>query len=163
MISIKKEVVVEASQETCFEVFSRKMDLWWPRSHHVGKSPLVEMVLEPKAGGRWYSTHEDGEQCSVGYVQDFEPHSRLVLVWQLNGEFQLDPELHTEVELAFIADQPQRTIVKFEHRGVEKLGKAVEGMNQGWGMIMDLYALLAKDGKLSGEALKLYQRQTVAA
>jgi uncharacterized protein YndB with AHSA1/START domain len=161
MTSIKKELLVEASQETCFEVFSRKMDLWWPRSHHVGKSPMVRMVLEPKAGGRWYSTHQDGEECGIGYVQDFEPHSRLVLVWQLNGEFKLDPQLHTEVEVQFIVQVPHRTLVKFEHRGVAQLGKAVEGMDRGWGMIMELYALVAKDGKLSGESLSLYQRPTV--
>ncbi len=56
MISIKKELLVNVSQETAFRVFSQKMDAWWPRSHHVGKTPMVAMVLEPKAKGRWYST-----------------------------------------------------------------------------------------------------------
>src|ERR1700751_1001461 len=102
MMSIKKELTVNASQETAFRVFSQKMDLWWPRSHHVGKTPLVKMVLEPKAMGRWYSTHQDGQECEVGLVRDYEPNARLTLIWQLNGDFVLDPNLNTEVELQFI-------------------------------------------------------------
>jgi hypothetical protein len=55
--SVYKEVQVNASQETAFEVFTQKMDLWWPKTHHVGSCPMVESVLEGKKGGRWYSKH----------------------------------------------------------------------------------------------------------
>jgi len=162
MIAIKKEMVVEASQETAFQVFSQKMDLWWPRSHHVGKTPMLKMVLEPKQRGRWYSAHEGGEVCEVGFIQDYQPNSRLLLIWQLNGEFKHDPALNTEVEVLFTAQGPKKTLVKFEHRNIETLGKAVEGMDRGWGLILNLFGQLAKDGKLEGEDLKTYQRLTVA-
>ncbi|MDB5907383.1 MAG: ATPase [Massilia sp.] len=161
MISIQKELTIDVSQETAFKVFCQQMDLWWPRSHHAGKTPMVKMVLEPKGKGRWYSTHQDGEECKIGFIQDFEPNSRLVLVWQLNGKFAHDPALHTEVELNFIVQDSQHTRVTFAHRNLETLGKAVEGMNQGWGMILDLFSALANNGKLDGEALGLYQRATV--
>jgi uncharacterized protein YndB with AHSA1/START domain len=163
MISIKKELTVKASQETAFRVFSLKMDLWWPRAFHVGKTPLVNMILEPKPKGRWYSTHEGGEVCEVGFVRDYEPNSRLVLVWQLNGEFQHDPNLTTEVEINFIARNSEETFVTFEHRNVETLGKPVEGMDQGWGLILGLFEKVATDGKMDGEALKIYQRERGAA
>jgi hypothetical protein len=55
IISIKKEVSVAASQETAFKVFTGKMDAWWPRTHHVGMSPMVSFVLEPRVNGRWYT------------------------------------------------------------------------------------------------------------
>jgi hypothetical protein len=159
MISIKKELTLNASQETAFRVFSEKINLWWPRSHHVGKTALVKMVIEPKAKGRWYSTHEDGEECEVGFVREYSPNGRLVLVWQLNGEFQHDAKLDTEVEVNFIAKGATQTFVTFEHRKVETLGKAVDSMNQGWGMIFGLFGKVAEEGKLSGEALKHYQRE----
>ncbi|PWU21519.1 MAG: ATPase, partial [Bdellovibrio sp.] len=131
MISIKKELTVETTQENAFRVFSQQMNLWWPRSHHVGKTPMAKMVLEARQKGRWYSTHEGGQECEIGYLQVYEPNSRLVLVWQLNGEFKHDSSLHTEVEVNFIIQGPEKTLVKFEHRHVETLGKAVDGMNQG--------------------------------
>jgi uncharacterized protein YndB with AHSA1/START domain len=161
MTSIKKELVVEASQETAFQVFSQKMDLWWPRSHHVGPTPMKKMVLEPKEKGRWYSTHQGGETCEVGFVQRFQPNSLLVLIWQLNGAYAFDPNLHTEVEIKFEALGPQQTRVSFEHRDIEKLGKAIDGMEQGWGMILDLFSDVAKNGKLQGEKSILYQRLSI--
>jgi uncharacterized protein YndB with AHSA1/START domain len=161
MISIKKELLIEASQETAFQVFNQKIDAWWPRSHHIGKTPMVKMVLEPKAQGRWYSLHQNGEESEVGYVQTFEPNSRLVLVWQINGEFKFDSSLRTQVEICFIPEGSNKTLMKFEHRNLESLGKAVESMDQGWAMILDLFAETAKTGKLNGERLKSYERHSM--
>ena len=139
--SIRKELLVEVSQETAFKVFTEKMDLWWPRTHHIGKSPMTELVLEPKLNGRWYSRHEDGSEQNVGYVLTWDPHDRLILAWQVNGNFQFDPNLITEVEVLFIVEAPGTTLVKFEHKNLERLGggKAVESMDEGWGKILELY------------------------
>jgi uncharacterized protein YndB with AHSA1/START domain len=139
--SIKKELIVETSQEIAFEVFTEKMDLWWPRTHHIGKSPMVELILEPVLNGRWYSRHEDGSEANVGHILKWEPHSRIVLAWQVNGDFKFDPELITEVEICFIPEGPESTKIKFEHRDLDRLGggKAVESMDEGWGMILELY------------------------
>lgn len=82
MISIKKELTISSSQETAFRVFSQNMDLWWPRSHHVGKTALVKMVLEPRPKGRWYSTHEDGTECEIGFIRaQLADSSRLAAQW----------------------------------------------------------------------------------
>ena len=139
--SIRKELLVEVSQATAFKVFTEKMDLWWPRTHHIGKSPMTEFVLESKPKGRWYSRHEDGSEQDVGYVLTWAPYGLLVLAWQINGNFQFDPTLVTEVEVVFIAEAPEVTRVKFEHKNLERLGggKAVESMDEGWGKILDLY------------------------
>ena len=163
MISIKKELLVNTTQETAFRVFSQRMDAWWPRSHHVGKTPLLAMVLEPKGKGRWYSTHQGGEVCEVGRVESFEPNARLLLIWQLNGEFQFDANLRTEVEVRFVAKGPEQTLVLFEHRDLERLGKSVDSMDHGWGMILDLFGKLARDGKLAGDDLTTYQRTSMTA
>ena len=138
---IKKELIVEASQATAFKVFTEKMDLWWPRTHHIGKTPMVELVLEPALNGRWYSRHEDGSEANVGYIMKWDPHGLVVLAWQINGDFEFDPELITEVEVQFIPEGPQRTKVKMEHKDLDRLGggKAIESMDRGWGMILELY------------------------
>jgi uncharacterized protein YndB with AHSA1/START domain len=148
MQPIKKEVTIEASQETAFNVFTQKIDLWWPKTHHVGKTPLVESVLEPGTNGRWYSKHEDGSEINVGYILSWNPFGRLVLVWQVNGDFQYDPNLITEVEIKFIDEGPKKTRVQMEHRDLDKLTggtKVIEDMDKGWEYIMNLYKGVADE------------------
>lgn len=145
LTSIKKEFVVEASQQTAFEVFTQKIDLWWPRSHHIGSSDMTEMVVEPRVGGRWYSKHTDGSEANTGYVLTYQPYDLLVLAWQIDGDFKCNPNLITEVVVAFIPESSKTTRVKFEHKDLHKLGngKVVESMDQGWGEIMNLYKQFA--------------------
>ena len=139
---IKKEVLVAASQDTAFKVFTSKMDAWWPRTHHIGKTPLVSSVLEPRVNGRWYSRHEDGSEVNIGYVLSWDPYGRVVLIWQVNSDFQCDPDLKTEIEVLFIPEGAAKTLVKLEHRNLERLGggeKTVEAMDRGWALILGLY------------------------
>jgi uncharacterized protein YndB with AHSA1/START domain len=146
LTSIKKELIVEASQHTAFEVFTQKIDLWWPRTHHIGSSDMTGMVIEPRAGGRWYSRHSDGSEADTGYVLTYQPYDLLVLAWQIDGDFKCNPELVTEVVTEFIEEGPTSTRVRFEHKDLHKLGKgkAVESMDQGWGMILNLYKQFAE-------------------
>src|SRR5579863_3364599 len=142
MEPIRKELVVDASQETAFQVFTEKMDLWWPKTHHVGKTPVVESVLEPGVRGRWFTKHVDGSEVNVGYVHVWDPYGRLVLIWQVDGNFQCDPNLMSEVEVVFVVEGPGKTRVKLEHRDLEKLmggKKVIEDMDAGWGYILGLY------------------------
>jgi hypothetical protein len=142
IISIKKEVSVAADQETAFKVFTGKMDAWWPRTHHIGKTPLVSSILEPRVNGRWYTRHEDGSEVNIGYVLVWDPYGRVILNWQVNANFQCDPDLSTEIEVQFISEGPTKTLVKLEHRNLERLGsgeKTVEDMDRGWGLILGLY------------------------
>jgi len=145
--SITKELLVAASQETAFTVFTGKMDLWWPKTHHIGKCPMVELVLEQQQGGRWYSRHEDDSEADIGYVLTWNPYGKLVLAWQVDGNFQYDPTLITEVEVNFIPEGPKTTRIIVEHRDLEKLAggsKLIESMDEGWGMIMNLYKNVAE-------------------
>jgi hypothetical protein len=62
---IKKEFTAEAAQETAFKVFSSKMDLWWPKTHHIGNSDMIEIVVEPYVSGSWYTKHTDGSNLFI--------------------------------------------------------------------------------------------------
>jgi len=142
LTTIKKEVIVHASQETAFKVFTQKIDAWWPKTHHVGKCPMVESVLEQKTGGRWFSRHEDGSEVENGHVLSWNPYAKVILAWQINGNFQYDPSLISEVEVNFVKEGPKQTRVTLEQRDLDKLGggsKVIESMDEGWGMILNLY------------------------
>lgn len=146
-LSIQKQLVVEAPVERAFRVFTANMTTWWPKSHHIGASPLKTCVIEPRDGGRWYETTEDGQECTWGKVLAWDPPRRLVLAWQLTATYAYDPDFVTEVEVRFTALSPTRTQVDFEHRNLERFGEGApkqrDSMNQGWGQILDAYATAA--------------------
>jgi uncharacterized protein YciI len=143
-MKIEKSIVVEASQKTAFRVFTEGMDRWWPREHHIGKSPLKKVLVEPKIGGRWYSIHEDGTEVQTGKVLAWEPPGRVLFAWQITAEWKYDPSFSTEVEVKFVAEGPKRTRIDFEHRQIERYGVAADEifkmMSPGWGKHLDHYA-----------------------
>lgn len=152
MTSIVKEIVVETSQERAFRVFTDGIDRWWPRSHHIGASPLKRFLIEPKAGGRWYSICEDGSEQGVGQVLAWEPPARLVLAWQITADWKYDPSFSTEVEVTFVAEDARRTRVHLEHRQLERYGERTADMvkqfdNGGWASLLELYGTSIKQPK----------------
>jgi uncharacterized protein YndB with AHSA1/START domain len=142
-MNIKKELTVEAPIERAFRVFTANMGTWWPKEHHIGKSPLADCIIEPRVEGRWYERCEDGSTCDWGKVLVWDPPNRLVLAWQLSHEFRYDPNLLTEVEVKFTALGAKQTRVDFEHRNLERFGAHAEKlgpeMTRGWGMILDQF------------------------
>ncbi|HEX8109778.1 MAG TPA: SRPBCC domain-containing protein [Kofleriaceae bacterium] len=130
MTSVKKQIVVETSQQRAFRTFTDGIDRWWSREHHIGASPLERMVVEPRAGGRWYSICKDGSEVDVGKVVAWEPPHRLVLTWQITARWQYDPAFSTEIEVGFLAEGPRRTRVELEHRQLERYGADADSMKK---------------------------------
>jgi uncharacterized protein YndB with AHSA1/START domain len=92
---VRRSVRVAAPQERAFKVFTAGVGRWWPRSHHIGASDLDTVVIEPKAGGRWYERGVDGAECEHGKVLVWEPPARLVLAWQISTDWKYDHDLIT--------------------------------------------------------------------
>ena len=101
---VRKSVRVGAPPERAFKVFTDGIGRWWPKTHHIGAADLDALVIEPKAGGRWYERGVDGVECEIGRVLLWEPPARLVLGWQLTADWKFDRNLVTEVEVRFIPD-----------------------------------------------------------
>ncbi len=147
---VRKTVTVQASPARAFEVFTAGMSRWWPATHTILKSTPVEHIVEPRAGGRWYQVGVDGSQCDNGKVLVWEPPSRLVLIWQINSEWQFDPKLHTEVELRFTPQGEGMTRVDLEHRNLERIGEKAEAVRAavdapgGWSAILESYRAAAR-------------------
>lgn len=49
--AIRRQVVVAASQRRAFEVFTAEMTSWWPPEHHIGSTPIEQIIIEPREGG----------------------------------------------------------------------------------------------------------------
>ena len=128
-------VVVDATQERAFDVFTNGFGTWWPlESHHISEQVAVDAVIEPKAGGRWFERAADGTECEWGSVLEWDPPSRVLLAWHLSPEFAYDPDpaLATQVEVRFIADGTS-TRVELEHRGFSVYGERGAGMRSAVG------------------------------
>jgi uncharacterized protein YndB with AHSA1/START domain len=146
--SVRQSITVAAPPPRAFEVFTADFDSWWPRTHHIGTSPMTKAIIEGRAGGRCYSQQEDGTDCPWGQVLVWEPPHRLVIAWQITHQWGFEPDLTraSEVEVHFIDAGPGQTRVELEHRHFERMGpdgatmrKAVSAVG-GWATLMDLFA-----------------------
>ena len=141
---VRKSVSVNVSTQRAFEIFANQMIRWWPPTHTILKVTPRAHIIEPKAGGRWYSVGVDGSECDTGKVLVWEPPSRLVLVWQLTPEWQYDPGLHTEVEIRFMPEG-SGTRVELEHRQLERMGEKADAVRTqidsagGWTAILESF------------------------
>ena len=148
--SVRKDLLVEAPQTVAWRVFTERMGAWWPLAvYKIGQANAVDAILEPRVGGRWYERGEDGSTCQWGRVLVWEPHSRLVLTWDIDANWQPDPALNTEIEVQFIAESANRTRVEFEHRRLDRYGARREEMRTifdktgDWGRLLAAFAELA--------------------
>ncbi len=143
---VRRAVTVRASQARAFEVFTASIGHWWPKTHHTGPSEPEAIIIEPRVGGRWFERGVDGVETEIGRVLTWDPPSRLVLAWQLTADWRYDPDLVTEVEVRFVAEGADVTLVELEHRNLERFGERAEAVRQsidapnGWSAILALYA-----------------------
>lgn len=148
--AVRKSVTVAAPIAIAFEVFTARIESWWPMaSHHIGEADCAAVVIEPRPGGRWFERGVDGVECVWGRVLVWEPGRRVVLAWQLNSQWAFDPSLHTEVEVRFTAIDERTTRVDLEHRGLEAYGadaatmRDAFGSPQGWNGMLEHFAVVA--------------------
>jgi uncharacterized protein YndB with AHSA1/START domain len=147
---VRKTLLVRAPPATAWRVFTQKTGTWWPLGvYKIGKAAAVDVVIEPRAGGRWYERGDDGSTCDWGSVLVWEPPVRLVLSWDITADWQYDPALKTEVEVRFVAEG-ENTRVDLEHRRLDRFGARREEMRRifdkegDWGRLLAMFAAVAE-------------------
>jgi uncharacterized protein YndB with AHSA1/START domain len=151
--SVKTQVVVDAPVERAFSVFTEQFDRIKPREHNMLGVEIAETVFEPREGGRIFDRGVDGSECQWARVLAFEPPERLVFSWDISPQWQIetDPEKTSEVEIRFIAENPERTRVELEHRNLDRHGPGWESERDGvaseggWPLYLQRYAELLAD------------------
>jgi uncharacterized protein YndB with AHSA1/START domain len=146
--SVRHSITVAATPRRAFEVFTADFDSWWPRTHHIGTSPMTKAIIEERVGGRCYSQQQDGTECPWGQVLVWEPPHRLVIAWQITAQWGFEPDLRhaSEVEVCFIDAADGQTRVELEHRHFERMGsdgatmRTAVSAQGGWGTLMNLFA-----------------------
>ena len=146
--AVRTSIVVDATPERAFTVFTAEMGTWWPPEHHLLEAEVSETVFEPRVGGRIYDKGVDGSECTWARVLAYEPPDRVVFSWDIDLDWKIETEhaRTSEVELRFVPDGPERTRVELEHRHLERHGEGWEAMRdavgspEGWGVGMRRFA-----------------------
>jgi uncharacterized protein YndB with AHSA1/START domain len=144
---IVQTVTTKAPPARAFEIFTGSMGDWWPKGMTIGAQEHVALVMEPRAGGRWYERDAAGTETEWGRVLAWEPPGRLLLAWQINSAWAYDPAFETEVELRFEPAAGGGTRVTLEHRDLERYGADAErhaaSLRGGWPGLIGRFAALA--------------------
>jgi uncharacterized protein YndB with AHSA1/START domain len=130
---------VGCGQSHAFEVWTDRIDLWWPADHTATGEEDLTITLEPRVGGRIFQRDPAGVEIDWGEVTEFAPPELLAYRWHLRR----DRADATDVLITFVPLDPGRTRVDIEHRGWERLGADGpvwrERNHQGWDTLLPHY------------------------
>jgi len=135
---VVKEIVVEATAEHAFKVFTDKIGAWWPLKGHsisesVGAKGLT-VEIEPFVGGEIVETSDAGEKYVWGRIRDWQPGERLKFSWLMG----LEEAEASEVEVTF-AQEGQKCRVTLVHRNWDGYGEGAQAKrdnyNKGWDLV----------------------------
>lgn len=133
-------ITVASDMEHAFRTFTEDVGSWWPsETHSIGEGRVAAVVMEARAGGRFFERWDDGTEHDWGEIVDWDPPRRFVCTWRPNHE----RSAATEIEVRFEA-VAEGTRVRLEHRGWDRLGAEGADLRRdyatGWAPVMDRYA-----------------------
>jgi uncharacterized protein YndB with AHSA1/START domain len=138
-VVIRKAIDVAVPVETAFRVFTEQAGRWWPlATKSVGQEEAVDLLFEPRAGGRVYERLQSGVEHDWGEILVWDPPGRLAFSWHPGRA----PETSQEVEIRF-APSGDGTLLELEHRGWERLvataDEIPEHYDSGWDEVLDRF------------------------
>lgn len=146
--TVRSSVVVEASIERAFRVFTEEFGSFKPPEHNMLAVEIAETVFEPRVGGHVYDRGVDGSEYRWARVLAYEPPNRVVFSWDFRPDWQFepDPAKTSEVEVRFTPETATRTRVELEHRNLDRHGEGWEAGREivssdgGWPLYLRRFA-----------------------
>ena len=143
---LRLEFVVACPADHAFEVWTARIDQWWPDDHTVSAETDLTVVLEQRPGGRIFERTTAGAEHDWGEVTTWEPPTRFGYLWHIRR----DRADATEVEIRFVDRGDATTRVEIEHRGWERLGAEGESWRDrnrgGWATLLPKFIAAASIG-----------------
>lgn len=151
-IAARAEVLVDASPDDAFALFTDDIGLWWRRDTPFwnDRERGLSIRIEPWVGGRFLEVHDLDAVTGfeVGRVTAWEPGRRLALSWTQVG--WLDG-VTTDIEVTF-TPAGERTSVRLEQTGFERTGPNAAdfraGYEDGWRTILGWFAEHSRTSRL---------------
>jgi hypothetical protein len=92
-----KSVTLPLDPRAAFELFTQKIDQWWPAERRHTDDPASQIFM--LESGRFYERARDGQEVELGQVRSWELPRRILLDFFI----ATGPERPTEVEIVFAA------------------------------------------------------------
>jgi uncharacterized protein YndB with AHSA1/START domain len=143
---VRKDVIVDLPLERAFSVFVNHPLEWWPPTHKLVPGQRVEIVFEPRLGGRFWERDADGTVCDWGRILRWNPPHQVAMTWRIDGRWRMitDDERASEIEVEFTPLDDGRTQVSLAHVRLWKHGPDATAIHA------------ALDGPSPGETLARY-------
>ncbi|HEV1997130.1 MAG TPA: SRPBCC domain-containing protein [Candidatus Dormibacteraeota bacterium] len=109
---------VACGVDHAFSTWTARTSAWWPRAATMSGEADVDVVFEPRVGGRVFERTAGGREFVWGEVTAWEPPRRIGYLWHI----ATDRDSATDVEIVFVEVATTTTRVDIEHRGWERLG-----------------------------------------
>jgi hypothetical protein len=96
---IERTVEVAIWPARAFDLWVKRVDLWWPPGHRVSGEPDGTLHFEPGVGGRFFERTAARRELDYGRVVTWQPPTLLAYDFFLGS----GPEAPTRVEVRFVA------------------------------------------------------------
>ena len=96
-------VTVACSQRHAFDVFTSKVNMWWPNNHR--KFNDSTLLFEKQMGGRFLEVSSTGEEVERGIVFHWDPPRCFKYTW-----YPAMVNVPTEVEVSFLPQENQTKV-----------------------------------------------------
>jgi len=115
---VAKTITVPGEPALVFELFTSRIDEWWPKAtHSVGGDDTAVVRVDPGVGGRAFEVTRDGVEHEWGRITAWEPAARIAFTWHPG----LAESQSTHVEITFRMSD-EGTEVTLVHDGWEARG-----------------------------------------
>lgn len=126
---LTRTISLNCSIEHAFEVFTDRIDLWWPRSHRRHRDGTLRI-----AGDALVDRSPDGHEWTMATIARMEPPSLLTLDW-----YPGSPGAPTAVEVRFTRND-RRTEIVVTHRPLPEARsiwpQRVDTFERGWSAVL---------------------------
>jgi uncharacterized protein YndB with AHSA1/START domain len=121
---VRKAVIVPAARDEAFRILTGYPAEWLPPGHTFISDPAA-VIMEPRAGGRFYERAADGTEVTRGTITEWAPPGRLVVTWRVGPGWRpvFDDERASLIEVDFTAAGAGATEVVFTYTELHRHGE----------------------------------------
>lgn len=126
---IRRSVRVALDPGRAFELFTARMETWWPVDTHSraatefddDEAHAVGIEFQGRVGGHVLERTSDGRVLPWAEIIGWDPPNGFVMAWKPHSR----PQPPTEVEVRFVDDGKGGTVVELEHRAWDRLSEPI--------------------------------------